>query len=79
MHSSLWEYVVEYVKYLSIDRVAHTDLCAFITWQEVLGQEGGQAQDDSELNVLRVRVKTLSSEKVALQGKLKKLSQAKKG
>ena len=79
MHSSLWEYVVEYVKYLSLDRVVHTDLCAFIPWQEVLGQEGGQAQDDSELNVLRVRVKTLSSEKVALQGKLKKLSQAKKG
>jgi len=43
-----------------------------------LGREGGQAQDDTELNALRERVKTLSSEKASLQGKLKKLSQAKK-
>jgi predicted nuclease with TOPRIM domain len=47
--------------------------------QEALGQEGGQAQDDTELNALRERVKMLSSEKAALQGKLKTLSQAKKG
>jgi len=47
-------------------------------WQEVLEQEGSQAQDDSELNALRERVKTLSSEKAALQEKLKKLSKAKK-
>ena len=32
-----------------------------------------------ELNTLRERVKTLSSEKTALEGKLKKLSQSKKG
>jgi hypothetical protein len=38
--------------------------------QEALGQEGGQAQDDIELDALRERVKTLSSEKAALQGKL---------
>ena len=50
-----------------------------VLWQEVLGQEGIQAQDDTELNALKVRVKTLSSEKAALQGKLKQLSQAKKG
>ena len=31
-----------------------------------------------ELNALRERVKTLSSEKTALEGKLKKLSQSKK-
>jgi predicted nuclease with TOPRIM domain len=47
-------------------------------WQEVLGQEGSQAQDDSELNVLKERVKTLSSEKAALQEKLKQLTKAKK-
>ena len=44
-----------------------------------MGQEGSQAQDDTELNALREQVKTLSSEKAALQGKLKTLSQAKKG
>ena len=44
-----------------------------------MGQEGGQAQDDTELNALKERVKTLSSEKAILQGKLKKLSQSKKG
>ena len=44
-----------------------------------MGQEGGQAQDDSELNALRERVKTLSFEKVALKKKIKKLSKAKKG
>jgi predicted nuclease with TOPRIM domain len=49
------------------------------SWQEVSGQEGVQAQDDSELNALRERVKTFSSEKAALQEKLKKLSKAKKG
>ena len=47
--------------------------------QEALGQEGGEAQYDSELKALRERVKTLLSEKAALQGKLKKLSQSKKG
>ena len=44
-----------------------------------IGQGGGQAQDDKELNALREQVKMLSSEKAALQGKLKKLSQSKKG
>ena len=44
-----------------------------------MGQEGGQAQDVTELDALREKVKTLSSEKAALQGKLKKLSQSKKG
>ena len=42
-------------------------------------REGVQAQDNTELNALRERVKTLSSEKAALEGKLKKLSQSKKG
>ena len=51
----------------------------FLFLQEALGRESGQAQDDTELNALRERVKTLSSEKTALQGKLKKLSQSKKG
>ena len=46
--------------------------------QEVLGQEGSQAHDDTELNALKEQVKTLSSEKAALQEKLKKLSKAKK-
>ena len=45
----------------------------------MLGREGGQAPDETELNALKERVKTLSSEKAALQGKLKKLSQSKKG
>ena len=47
--------------------------------QEVLGQEGSPTQDDTELNALKERVKMLSSEKAALQEKLKKLSKAKKG
>ena len=46
--------------------------------QEAMGRESGQAQDDTELNALRERVKTLSFEKTALQGTLKKLSQTKK-
>ena len=50
-----------------------------ITWQEVLGQEGGQVQDDMELSALIERVKMLSSKKAILQEKLKKLSNAKKG
>ncbi|XP_039815106.1 uncharacterized protein LOC120678007 [Panicum virgatum] len=45
---------------------------------EVLGQEGNQAQDNTELKALKERVKTLSSEKAAPQEKLKKLSKAKK-
>ena len=47
--------------------------------QEALGPEGGQSQEEIELNALKERVKTLSSEKAALKGKLKKLSQSKKG
>ena len=38
-----------------------------------------QSPDEIELNALKERVKTLSSEKTALKGKLKKLSQSKKG
>jgi hypothetical protein len=34
--------------------------------QEALGLEGVQAQDDTKLDALRERVKTLSFEKVAL-------------
>ena len=45
----------------------------------MLGEEGSQPQDNSELNALKERVKTLSSEKAALQEQLKKLSKAKKG
>ena len=51
----------------------------FLFLQEALGREGVQAQDDIELNALRERVNTFSSEKAALQGKLKKVSQSKKG
>ena len=47
--------------------------------QEALGWKGIQSQDEAELNALKERVKTLSSEKAALEGKLKKLSQSKKG
>ena len=36
-------------------------------------------RDDTELNALKERVKTLSSEKTALERKLRKLSQSKKG
>jgi len=38
-----------------------------------------QSQNEIELNALKERVKTLSSEKTALERKLKKLSQSKKG
>ena len=51
----------------------------FLFLQEALGRKGGQSQDETELNALKERVKTLSSEKTALEGKLKKLSQSKKG
>jgi len=44
-----------------------------------LGREGSQSQDETELNALKERVKTLLSEKAALEGKLKKLSQSNKG
>ena len=50
-----------------------------VLWQEVLGQEGIQAQGDTELNALKERVKTLTSEKSALHERIKKLSKAKKG
>ena len=38
-----------------------------------------QSLDEIELNALKERVKIVSSEKTALEGKLKKLSQSKKG
>jgi hypothetical protein len=47
--------------------------------QEALGREDDRSQDETELNVLKERVKMLSSEKSAPKGKLKKLSQSKKG
>jgi len=52
---------------------------AFKLLEEALGREGGRSQDETELNALKERVKTLSSEKSALEGKLKKLSQSKQG
>ena len=51
----------------------------FLFLQEALGQEGSRSQDKTELNALKERVKPLLSEKAALEGKLKKLSQSKKG
>jgi len=54
-------------------------LLFFTFWQEVLEQGSSQAPDNSELNALRERVKTLSSKKAALHEKIKKLSKAKKG
>ena len=56
-----------------------TDLFVLLFWQEVLGQEGSQAQDIMELNALKERVITLMSEKSALHERIKKLSKAKKG
>ena len=38
----------------------------FLFLQEALGRKGGQSQDKSELNALKERVKTLSSEKTAV-------------
>ena len=43
-----------------------SSILIFLFSQEALGQEGGQAQDDTELNALKERVKTLSSEKAIL-------------
>ena len=37
-----------------------------------------QSLDEIELNALKERVKTVSSEKTTLEGKLKKLSQSKR-
>ena len=56
-----------------------SSMLIFLFLQEALGREAGQARDDTELNALRERVKTLSSKKAALEGKLKNLSQSKKG
>ena len=47
--------------------------------QEALRGKGVQTPDEIELSALKERVKTLSSEKTALEGKLRKLSQSKKG
>ena len=44
-----------------------------------MGRKGGQSQDETELNALKERVKILSTEKTALEGRLKKLSKSKKG
>jgi predicted nuclease with TOPRIM domain len=44
-----------------------------------LKEGSSQPPDNTELNALRERVKMLSSEKAALQEKIKKLSKAKKG
>ena len=54
----------------------YTDLFVL---QEGLGRKGVQTPNETELNALKERVKTLSSEKTALEGKLKMLSQSKKG
>ena len=56
-----------------------SSILIFLFLQEALGWEGGRFQDETELNAQKERVKTLSSEKTALEGKLKKLSQSKKG
>ena len=56
-----------------------SSILIFLFLQEVLGRKGGQSQNETELNALKERVKTLSSEKTALEGKLRKLSQSKKG
>ena len=56
-----------------------SSILIFLFMQEALGQEVDQSQDETELNALKERVKTLSSEKAALEGKLKKLSESKKG
>ena len=56
-----------------------SSILIFLFLQEALGWEGGRSQDETELNALKERVKTLSSEKTALEGMLKKLSQSKKG
>ena len=42
-------------------------------------EKGVHTPDETEQNALKERVKTLSHEKTALEGKLKKLSQSKKG
>ena len=51
-----------------------SSILIFLFFQEALGWEGDQSRDNTELNALKERVKTLSSEKDALEGKLKKLS-----
>ena len=56
-----------------------SSILIFLFLQEALGWKDGQSQDEAEINALKDRVKTLSSEKAALEGKLKKLSQSKKG
>ena len=62
-----------------MNRVVCTDPLFLLFWQEVLGEEGSQPQDNSELIALKERVKTLSSEKAAHHEKMKKLCKAKKG
>ena len=43
-----------------------SSILIFLFFQEALGWEGGRSQDETELNALTERVKTLSSEKTAL-------------
>ena len=43
-----------------------SSILIFLFFQEALGREGGRSQDETELNALKERVKTLSSEKAAL-------------
>ena len=54
-----------------VDRVVYR---SFLFLQEALGRKSGQSQDETELNALKERVKTLSYEKTALEERLKKLS-----
>ena len=56
-----------------------SSILIFLFLQEAQEREGGRSQDETELNALKERVKMLSSEKTALEGMLKKLSQSKKG
>ena len=58
-----------------MDRVVYK----YFFLQEALGLKGVQSSDETELNALKERVKMHSSEKTALEGKLRKLSQSKKG
>ena len=59
---------------LRILQCKSSSILIFLFLQEVLAREGSRSQDETELNALKERVKTLSSEKVSLEGKLKKLS-----
>ena len=48
-----------------------SSILIFLFFQEALGREGGRSQDETELNALKERVKTLSTGRLLSRGSLR--------